>query len=241
MPPMRFSASVAAQLMACPGSANLELSIKGWVPPVVEEGKGRKGQGTAIHAILEQSGQLPPRDMLRLAEAMMYVATLRRKRRFKILLEETVEADWLPSKPTTSVDVVLYTRDELHIIDYKAGMIPVEAVGNAQLLFYARSFAHLAPLATEVHLHIVQPWADNMTEWVVSLAELAQFTVDAVATDEKILAGDTTLNPTDHCKFCPAFPHQRGNEKGSPLCPAALKVLYPNKFNCDEDAILALE
>lgn len=233
----RFSASKAAQHMACPGSANLELSIPGWVPPVRDDTKGRKATGQDIHSILEHAGSLSPKDMEKTAEAMLYVAKLRRTRRFKILTEATATAEWLPSKPKTTVDVVLYTKDELHILDYKAGMILVDAVGNVQGLFYAACFAHLAPKATEVHVHIVQPWADNTEEWVVTPDELAKFMAEAVETDEKILAGDTTLTPTDNCKFCPAFPHSRG-DKGSPMCPAAMQLLYPQPFN--EDEILAL-
>ena len=235
----RFSASRAAQLMTCPGSANLELSIPGWVPPVVEEGKGRKGEGTRIHAILESAGQLTPRDMEHLAEAMMYVAQLRRTRRFKILLEEVIVAEWLPSKPKTTVDVVLYTRDELHIIDYKAGKIPVEAEENIQSLFYARCFAHLAPKAPGAWIHIVQPWApEGISKWFASADRLLEFTEAAIETDEKILAGDTTLNPNDKCTFCPANPHSR-SDKGRPFCPAMMTFLgYGNTV--DEDAILAL-
>lgn len=238
MPPIRFSASYAAQFMACPGSANLELSIPGWVPPVRDETAGRKSEGTFMHDLLAQSASLKAKDMLHLAEAMAYVATLRRKRRFRMLVEETMVAEWLPSKPQTTVDVILHTRDELHVIDYKTGTIPVDAVDNAQALFYAATAAHLAPKAKFVTLHIVQPWAKTgSTVWEVTVQELNQFMTDAIATDLKITAGDTTLTPSDHCTFCPANPHSRG-DKGSPLCPAMMQKHYPLAF--DEDDILNL-
>ena len=235
----RFSASRAAQLMACPGSANLDLSIPGWNPPVVDEEKGRKSEGHFIHEILEHAGQLTPRDMLHTAEAMLYVAELRRKRRFKILLEEPIVAEWLPSKPKTTVDVVLYVADEMHILDYKTGKIPVYAEDNVQQLFYARSFAYLAPKAPGVWIHIVQPWApDGNSVWFASADRLAEFSRDAIAADEKILAGDTALNPSDDCKFCPANPHSR-SDKGRPLCPAMMQVLGYG-MTVDEASILAL-
>jgi hypothetical protein len=44
--------------------------------------------------------------------------------------------------------------------------------------------------------------------------------------------------PSDHCKFCPAYPHSRAAEKGSPPCPVTLQLLYPKVVN--EDEILAL-
>lgn len=224
--------------MTCPGSADLEKSIPGWQAPVVDRDAGRKGQGTFMHGLLEQAATLTPRDMEHLAEAMLYVAQLRRTRRFKILTEQEQVAEWLPSKPTTTPDVVLYTADELHIIDYKAGKILVEAVGNVQGLFLAMSHAHLAPKAKEVHFHLVQPWADNVEEWIITIPELLKFRDEAIDIDNRILAGDTTLVPSDNCKFCPAYPHARG-DKGSPLCPAAMRVLYPMP-GPDEDAILDL-
>lgn len=235
----RFSASRAAQLMACPGSANLDLSIPGWNPPVVDEEKGRKGEGHIIHEILEQAGGLTPRDMMHTAQAMLYVAELRRRRRFKILLEEPIVAEWLPSKPKTTVDVCLYVQNEIHILDYKSGKIEVDATENVQQLFYARSFAHLAPKATGVWIHIVQPWAaSGNSVWFASVDRLAEFERDAIAADLAILAGDTTLNPSDDCKFCPANPHSR-SDKGRPLCPAMMSELGYG-LTVDEAAILDL-
>ena len=45
----RFSASSAAQLMQCHGSANLELAIPGYVEPTRDEMAGAKGVGTRMH------------------------------------------------------------------------------------------------------------------------------------------------------------------------------------------------
>ena len=235
----RFSASSAAQLMACPGSANLELSIPGFVEPERDEDAGRKAVGRDMHQVLEKAAKFKPKDMAGLAAAMLYVAELRQTRRFKILTEETVVADWLPSKPNTTADVVLYVQDELHIVDYKTGKIAVDAVENEQLMFYAMCYQHLAPRATGVTLHIVQPFSsEGNSVWFVSAARLAQFANDAIKTDEKILALDTTLGPSDHCTFCPANPHSRG-DKGRPFCPVMMNLLYP-KVDLDEDEILNL-
>ena len=233
---VRFSASAAKQLMACPGSANLELAIPGWVPPVRDETTGRKGIGTMIHKLLEQAALLSARDMEALAVAMQFVAQLRRTRRFKVLVEETVTAEWLQTKPKTTPDLVLYTQDEMHIIDYKAGKIPVDAYENSQLLFLAPTLAHLAPKATEVHMHIVQPWADlttGISTWVASATRIAQFMADAIKAEERILAKDLTLSPGDHCTFCPANPHSRG-DKGRPLCPVQMQLLYPAQVDEQE-------
>ena len=230
-----FSASRASRLMACHASAHLELAIPNWREPVVDHMAGAKGKGTRMHEILEPIWDLSAADMAHVVNVIQYVATLRASRRFKVLVEEKVVADWLPSAPSTTVDLVLYVADEIHIIDFKWGRIPVEVVDNKQLLYYARSYAHLAPKASGVMVHIVQPYAGNFEQWFIDTAELLRFETAAVATDIAITAGSVTFGPSDACTFCPAYPHSR-SEKGKPLCPATMALLYPPII--DEDEIL---
>lgn len=239
VPPLKFSASRAEQLMACPGSANLELSIPGWVPPVVDENAGAKGKGKELHAYLEKTSELSARDLRALAEALSYMADLRSQRRFHILTEDTQECFWLKTKPKTTVDVVLWTADQLEIVDYKTGVIQVEAYENPQGMFYALNYLALAPKAKEVTIHIVQPWAKGgSSKWTVTRDRLMLFMKDAQRAEQEILNNSTRLSPGDHCKFCPADPHSR-SDKGKPLCPVRMKMLYPDRV--DESAILALE
>lgn len=235
----RFSASVAGRHMACHASAHLEDAIPGYVPPVVDEMKGAKGKGTNIHTIFELGFAYPQRDIENIAKTFQYVADLRRGRRFKVLVEQEVKATWLKAKPKTKADLVLYNADELHILDPKTGRIPVPCVENEQLMFYAACFAPLAPKAKGVTVHILQPWDPDWdpstASWWVSTTRLKKFMDDAIATEAAIAAGSVSFGPSDHCKFCPANPHSRG-DKGSPLCPTMLNILYPSVV--DEDAIL---
>ena len=238
----RFSASRASRLMSCPGSGNLPLAIPGWTPPEVDPSKGAKGVGSAYHKLLEQIGLMPTRDMRAMAKAIEYVAEIRSLRKFKVLAEATEEAAWLTTKPKTTVDYILYVKDEIHIFDWKTGKIPVYAQDNAQMLFYAVTFGHLAPKAKEAHLHIVQPWAanddfDGISTYTAPVAELQEFMLEAQDTEQKLINGDTTLSPSDNCTFCPANPHSR-SDKGRPLCPAQMQLLYPMRM--DESAILDL-
>ncbi len=232
-----FSASRASRHMACHASAHLELAIPNWTPPVVDHMAGAKGKGTRMHEMLEPLWELSVSDMKHVVNVLNYVANVKSKRRFNSLVEEKVVADWLPSKPTTTVDLVFYVADEIHIIDFKWGRIPVEVVGNKQLLYYARSYAHLAPKAKDVTVHIVQPYAGVFESWIISATELLAFEVKAVATDQAIQRGSVTFGPSDACTFCPANPHSR-SDKGKPLCPAMMQVLYPPIVH--EDEILAL-
>ena len=231
----RFSASAAPRLMECAASGNLDVTIPGWVPPVVDHTKGAKGKGTELHKILEDAMQFTTKDVLYLAQSLNYVAELRSRRRFNVMTEATATADWLASKPLTTVDLILYVQDEIHVIDYKTGRIPVDVIGNNQLLFYAATFAHLAPKAKGVHLHIVQPWADNIASWYCEADRLATFMADARAADDRVTNKVAQFGPSDHCKFCPANPHSRG-DKGRPFCPTMMNLLYPQVI--DEDEIL---
>lgn len=219
--------------MACHASAHLDLAIPNWTPPVVDPMAGQKGVGTTLHALLEPILNLPGAQMQMIAKALAYIAEVRRRRRFQVLVEHPMQAAWLPSAPWTTADLVLHTADELHIIDTKFGKIPVEVVGNEQLLYYALTYGHLAPKAKEVHLHIVQPAFDNMEEWVADTNDLRQFAVKATLADKAIAAGSTKFGPSDHCVFCPANPHSRG-DKGKPLCPAMMNLLYPSVIHEDE-------
>jgi hypothetical protein len=232
----RFSASVAGRYMACPASANLDKAIPNWTPPDVDPMAGAKGRGTTLHELLEKVTDLPLPDLRDYVKILNYIMELRLRRRFQVWNEHTVPAEWLASKPWTTADTVLFTKDELHIVDYKFGRIPVTVIDNEQLLFYAASYAHLAPKAHEVHLHLLQPAADQMVEWTVTTSEIAAFMNRAKISEQLVMAGDTTFGPSDHCTFCPANPHSRG-DKGKPLCPAMMNLLYPSVI--DEQEMLA--
>ena len=236
--PKRFSASVAGRHMACHASANLDLAIPGWVDPVEDRAANNAAnRGTTMHEFFANIAQLPAKDIAALATALAYVAELRATRRFKVLVEQSVTAEWLDSKPKTTADLVLYTQDELHVIDLKTGKIPVDAFENEQLLYGAVTYAPLAPRAKGATLHILQPWANGNVSWFADTVRLKQFMVDAQAAEQAIIAGSVQFGPSDHCKFCPANPHTRG-AKGKPLCPAMMHMLYPQ--HVDEDEILNL-
>lgn len=241
--PERFSASNVAKHIACPASANLELAIPHWQQPDPRQG-GAADHGTDMHAIFEKLMNLTRADQLAFIKVLQYITDLRTGKRFNVITEQSVEAIWLKPDPATgklpktTVDLVFYTQTEIHVIDLKWGRIEVPVVDNEQLLYYAACYAPLAPKAKEINLHILQPNAENLERWVVTATELGAWMDKAKKAQARIHAGDTTFGPSDHCKFCPAYPHSRG-EKGKPLCPATMQLLYPAPF--DEDAILGLD
>lgn len=234
----KFSASRAAKHMACPASANLELAIPNYEPPDPQIRGVAADHGTDQHETFERLMKLSARELRSWVDVLQYMADLRGTRRFKVLTEQSVKADWLPVPVETTVDLVLYTQDELHVLDLKWGKIQVDVIDNDQLMFYGVCFAHLAPKAKGMWLHILQPNASNMEKVWVSATDMKAWMDRAIEAQTKILAGDTTFGPSDHCKFCPAFPHSR-SAKGKPLCPATMQLLYPAP-PFDDDAILNL-
>ena len=228
--PRRLSASSAGMMVTCHASAHLELAIPGYTPPVDPDGQAANIKGTKIHKIMEDIGEFTPAEMLGIAKAIEYVANLRKGRRFKMLREAKSTGWWLPDEPGTTADVVLYVTDEIHVIDYKFGRIPVEADDNSQGKYYSLSFSPLAPKAKGVTFHVVQPFADNIDSTFFTTAELAQFQDETIAAHAAIQAGDTTFTPSDYCTFCPANPHSRAR-KGSSMCPAMMDLLYPSPLD----------
>jgi hypothetical protein len=227
--PERFSASVAGRHIACNASANLDLAIPHWTPPIEDpDADNAANRGTEMHRIFAEAVTLPNTDTRCMAEALAYVSDIRTRRRFKVLSEQVVTAEWLSTTPPTCADLVLYVQDEMHIFDLKTGRIPVEAQDNNQLLFYAATYGPLAPKAEGVHLHIVQPWANNIETWFATTARLQQFMLQAKRAEKRIQAGSVAFSPGDHCLFCEANPHGRG-AKGRPYCPAMMQMLYPQQ------------
>lgn len=287
---VRFSASAADRLMACHGSANLDLAIPGWQEPVRDDTAGNKGIGTNVHAVFAELVKWGNEEMAAFAEAVMDFQALHYTKRNKVLENDaTVEAYligrigsvlryvmveaieqfkvtatftpkmmrficsalgevqtlfaaaytdwaserkytvyWLQTRPTTTPDLWFYDALSGHlvVVDFKTGVIPVEANENQQLMYYAATVMHEEGFDVKtITLQIIQP--GHPSEVTMNRAELEHWMAEARVAEQRILDKDLTLKPTDKgCKFCPANPHSRG-DKGTPLCPAMMDVLYP--------------
>lgn len=138
--------------------------------------------------------------------------------------ELTLVSEWTHGKQPTTLDLIFYGDDFMEIVDYKWGVVRVETVGNVQLMFYAATALRLSPNAQDVKVHVAQPRADNFEQVTLTVDDLAAFAKEATRHEAEILAGDLTLNPSDHCFFCPANPIGKGS-KGKPACPAIKRML----------------
>ena len=92
--------------------------------------------------------------------------------------------------------------DGTHVVDFKYGEGPIEAVGNWQLLSYAWAL----PPQDEYQLTIVQPRAYHpegpIRTWSVTRAELRRYVAQMMGAS---LGGD--LRTGSHCRNCVVRPH----------------------------------
>jgi hypothetical protein len=106
-----------------------------------------------------------------------------------------------------TLDYMFYQTnlDVLHIVDFKFGYTPIQAVKNTQLLIYSvGAMRHFSTPVTEIHLHIFQPrdyinstekvWKLDYKEWLNEIESLSQ----AV----HVAQSGTPTRTGPHCQYC---------------------------------------
>lgn len=98
-----------------------------------------------------------------------------------------------------------------YVIDWKFGNgVAVEAVENAQLLFYAAAAMRTEATkwvfdgADEIELIIIQP--PSIKRWTTTIERIKQFEDELVRAVKVALQPDAPLAAGDHCKWCAAKP-----------------------------------
>jgi hypothetical protein len=92
----------------------------------------------------------------------------------------------------------------LHVWDLKTGHLPVEAVGNPQLLCYLAGALQRWPHALNVVLGIYQPhdFGRTIKTWEMSVDE-AKFSVEALRMKaERAQSPGATCQTGQHCRYC---------------------------------------
>ena len=225
----KLSPSSAHRWTRCPGSVREELKYPDNSGPAALD-------GTRTHALLEMClvTGMDPELMVGMTTSDddgSYTIDADRAKRVKVAVdhvrdlggEVTTERRVDPSRLVGrddlggTVDVTVIVGDTAHVIDYKDGITPVEAVENEQLIAYA--LGHLAgydlpvngcyPVSSMV-LTIIQPklamkGLPPITSWELSveslLSRIGDIVVKASATD----APDAPLVPGEkQCRFCKA-------------------------------------
>ena len=146
-----------------------------------------------------------------------------------LVLERKVDfSEYVPGGFGTADCIVLW-NNELHIIDYKHGKgVEVSAEHNPQMMLYAvgalKAYGFLGNI-TSVHMTIVQPRINNISEWHTTTDELLAWAENVVKpTAEKAYKGCEEYAPGEHCRFCKAKAQCRARaEQMLELLPAAEK------------------
>lgn len=213
--------STAKRLINCPGSAALIAKV----PPAPSSSYA--DEGTLLHDIIAEvleSGQAPAsfigatnKDVVlteelvntKLLPALALLDDLDPFKDGEFMTEARVDfGDFIPGA-FGSCDLLLRVGKSAYVIDWKFGAgVPVEAIDNEQLLFYAAAALRgdhtrwVFEGAETIELVIIQP--PSLKRWEVSVPQLMQFSArlrDAVKMSER---PDAWTKAGDWCRFCPA-------------------------------------
>jgi hypothetical protein len=135
-----------------------------------------------------------------------------------------------------STDLVGRIGNRALVLDWKFGDgVVVDAVDNAQLMFYAAAAMRTEKLqwafegADEIECVIVQPPA--IRRWTTTVGRIKQFEHELVAAVKTALKDDAPLAQGDHCRWCAA----------KPICPqmtgAVDRALKQQLINLDVDTL----
>lgn len=107
-----------------------------------------------------------------------------------------------------TVDCLIIGGNTLYVTDFKYGKgVAVSAEDNPQMKLYALgaylTYSFLYPIRT-IHLAIIQPRLDSISEWSCGADELLKWGEEIKPIAQKAYAGEGEFVPGEHCKFCRA-------------------------------------
>lgn len=126
-----------------------------------------------------------------------------------VLIEKRVDFSRYVPEGFGTADCLILAGDTLHVIDYKHGKgVVVDADHNPQMMFYALGAMDELSLLyrfKSVHMVIVQPRVNNISEFTMSADELRDWGETAVKPKaEAAISGNGTFEAGDWCRFCRA-------------------------------------
>jgi hypothetical protein len=228
-----LSPSGAHRWMRCPGSVRLEQELN-----LERTSSEYSSEGTAAHKlaamaleagnntdayhglVIEADGRTFEVDQEMQQEVQKYVDVVRDFAKLgDLMIEQRLPIEHMTGEKGAcgTADAVVLAGEELIVIDLKYGKgIKVDAEKNEQLLMYAsaalRQFSLLGDGFNRVRVVISQPRRDHLSEWDLSVEELAEFEAGVLGAsfNTRCAPGDVKqyLNPgPKQCKFCPAKAH----------------------------------
>lgn len=126
-----------------------------------------------------------------------------------VVIEKRVDFSRYVSGGFGTADCLILAGDTLHVIDYKHGKgVVVDADHNPQMMLYALGamdeFALVYRFKT-VHMTIVQPRVNNISEFTMTADELIEWGETIVKPKaEAAMSGNGEFEAGDWCRFCRA-------------------------------------
>lgn len=126
-----------------------------------------------------------------------------------VLIEKRVDFSRYVPEGFGTADCLILAGDTLHVIDYKHGKgVVVDADHNPQMMLYALGAMDELSLLYRfkfVHMTIVQPRVNNISEFTMTADELVEWGESVVKPRaEAAISGNGTFEAGDWCRFCRA-------------------------------------
>lgn len=126
-----------------------------------------------------------------------------------ILIEKRVDFSRYVPEGFGTADCLILAGDTLHVIDYKHGKgVVVDADHNPQMMLYALGAMSELSLLYRfkfVHMTIVQPRVNNISEFTMTADELREWGESVVKPKaEAAISGKGEFEAGDWCRFCRA-------------------------------------
>lgn len=126
-----------------------------------------------------------------------------------ILIEKKVDFSQYVPEGFGTADCLILAGDTLHVVDYKHGKgVVVDADHNPQMMLYALGAMSELSLLYRfkfVHMTIVQPRVNNISEFTMTADELVEWGESVVKPKaEAAISGKGEFEAGDWCRFCRA-------------------------------------
>lgn len=195
-----LSASSAHRWLKCPPSARIAAEF-----PDRESEAAR--EGTAAHESAEaffKQWKIPEDPHVKAYVEYMQ-ELIRQYHPCKYQIELRVDYSHIAPRGFGTADCVIYTKDMLHIVDFKYGKgVRVDAGENSQMILYALGACRtLGIQPSEIRFTIYQPRMDNISTWSLDGEELQHYADKIRPQAGKAWEGKGELEAGDHCTFCP--------------------------------------
>lgn len=157
-----------------------------------------------------------------------------------ILTEKRVDFSRYVPEGFGTADCLILAGDTLHVVDYKHGKgVVVDADHNPQMMLYALGAMSELSLLYRfkfVHMTIVQPRVNNISEFTMTAEELIEWGESVVKPKaEAAMSGKGEFEAGDWCRFCRAKQQCKTRyESNDALYPELLAQHDPRLITLDE-------